>query len=94
VAEALVYRAPDIRDRRRVLIFLSERGTARFEALQPALRAQEQLLTKRLGKAGIEALKKLSLELGQPEPAKPSAPLDFVFPEQDQSNPAHDLTIA
>jgi MarR family transcriptional regulator, organic hydroperoxide resistance regulator len=85
VAESLVYRVPDIHDRRRVLIFLSDRGKSRFEALMPAVDAQEQLLTKRLGKAGVAALKKLSQELGRLEAAKSPAPLAPALCEHDRS---------
>ncbi|MBO0662526.1 MarR family transcriptional regulator [Jiella sp. MQZ9-1] len=42
VANALVYRAPDPRDRRRVLVFLSERGREHFATLLPAVETERR----------------------------------------------------
>ena len=64
VGDALVYRSPDAEDRRRVLIFLSDRGKACLEALLPTIRAEERAMAKRLGKTGLAALKRLSDDLG------------------------------
>ena len=64
VGDALVYRSPDSEDRRRVLIFLSDRGKACLEALLPTIRAEERAMAKRLGKTGLAALKRLSDDLG------------------------------
>lgn len=41
VADGLVYRSPDMSDRRRVLIVLAERGRARFESFDLFVREQE-----------------------------------------------------
>ncbi len=67
VGDALVYRSPDAEDRRRVLIFLSDRGRACLEALLPTIRAEERAMAKRLGKTGLAALKRLSDDLGSVE---------------------------
>ena len=64
VGDALVYRSPDAEDRRRVLIFLSDRGRACLEALLPTIKAEERAMAKRLGKTGLAALKRLSDDLG------------------------------
>ena len=63
VADAFVYRAPDTADRRRVLIFLSDRGRARFRELQPAVQAQEKRATQRLGRADAASLRRILKEL-------------------------------
>lgn len=64
VGDALVYRSPDAEDRRRVLIFLSDRGRACLQALLPTIKAEERAMAKRLGKTGLAALKRLSDDLG------------------------------
>ena len=69
VGDALVYRSPDAEDRRRVLIFLSDRGRACLEALLPTIKAEERAMAKRLGKTGLAALKRLSDDLGSVEPS-------------------------
>ncbi len=80
VGDALVYRSPDAEDRRRVLIFLSDRGKACLEVLLPTIRAEERAMAKRLGKTGLAALKRLSDDLGsldrtdEPRPHTPEAP--------------------
>ena len=66
VADALVYRSPDASDRRRVLIFLSDRGRECLDVLLPAIRAQDRAMAKRLGKTGLAALKRLSDDIGSP----------------------------
>ncbi len=75
VGDALVYRSPDAEDRRRVLIFLSDRGKACLEALLPTIRAEERAMAKRLGKTGLAALKRLSDDLGSVDRAdEPRSP--------------------
>ena len=69
VGDALVYRSPDAEDRRRVLIFLSDRGRACLESLLPTIKAEERAMAKRLGKTGLAALKRLSDDLGGVEPS-------------------------
>ena len=69
VGDALVYRSPDAEDRRRVLIFLSDRGRACLEALLPTIKAEERAMAKRLGKTGLAALKRLSDDLGSVAPS-------------------------
>lgn len=49
VASADVYRGPDPRDRRRVLIFLSDKGAVRFEAVRAVGAAVERQLAELLG---------------------------------------------
>jgi DNA-binding MarR family transcriptional regulator len=79
VADALVYRAPDIRDRRRVMIFLSDKGRACFEALRPLFQARERRLARRLGKAGLADLRRL---------------LRTLAPDADGVAPSGDVEIA
>jgi DNA-binding MarR family transcriptional regulator len=52
VAEGLVYRRADDKDRRRVLAYLAEDGRTRYEHAAAMLAAAEGELTDRLGDAG------------------------------------------
>jgi DNA-binding MarR family transcriptional regulator len=49
VERALVYRRPDETDRRRVLVFLSDHGRARYERLAPAVTRVGDELADELG---------------------------------------------
>jgi DNA-binding MarR family transcriptional regulator len=65
VASADVYRGPDPNDRRRVLIFLSEKGQALFADLMVFGEEAQQNLIARVGDQRAEELEKtLSLLLG------------------------------
>lgn len=59
VANADVFRAPDPHDRRKVLIFLSEKGRAGIEALRPLVEAPETGLVGPLGRREAEQLRVL-----------------------------------
>lgn len=66
VADALVYRAPAPDDRRKVLIFLSSKGTALHDKVKGALGVQQQHLTGRLSADKVEKLAVLMRELASP----------------------------
>ncbi|MEI9406434.1 MarR family transcriptional regulator [Mesorhizobium argentiipisi] len=59
VADGLVYRAPDPDDRRKVLIFLSNRGTVLHDKLKGVLRTQQRALVSRLTEKRAEELASL-----------------------------------
>ena len=59
VASADVFRAPDPRDRRKVLIFLSDKGRAAIAALRALVEAPEIDLVGPLGRGDAEQLRAL-----------------------------------
>ncbi|MDA9465962.1 MarR family winged helix-turn-helix transcriptional regulator [Bradyrhizobium sp. CCBAU 53415] len=63
VESAQVYRAPDPHDRRRVLIFLSQRGAAQFKDIGPLIKSIQQDVLDRLGASDAAALTNLLSEL-------------------------------
>jgi DNA-binding MarR family transcriptional regulator len=63
VESAQVYRAPDPHDRRRVLIFLSQRGAAQFRDIGPFIKSIQQDVLDRLGASDAAALTNLLSEL-------------------------------
>lgn len=63
VESAQVYRAPDPHDRRRVLIFLSQRGAVQFRDIGPLIKSVQQDVLDRLGAADAAALTNLLSEL-------------------------------
>jgi len=66
VADALVYRAPAPEDRRKVLIFLSSKGTALHDKVKGALSVQQRHLTGRLSEDKVNELAGLMRELASP----------------------------
>jgi len=66
VADALVYRAPAPEDRRKVLIFLSSKGTALHDKVKGALGVQQRHLTGRLSEDKVKKLAVLMRELASP----------------------------
>ncbi len=65
VGDALVYRAPDPNDRRRVLILMAPAGTALFKRLRGVSTAQEQRIVELLQADNAAELKKLLRSLAQ-----------------------------
>lgn len=63
VESAQVYRAPDPHDRRRVLIFLSQRGAEQFKDIGPTIKSIQQNLLNRLGASDATVLTGLLSEL-------------------------------
>jgi DNA-binding MarR family transcriptional regulator len=63
VESAQVYRAPDPHDRRRVLIFLSQRGAEQFKDIGPVIKSIQQRLLNRLGASDATVLTSLLSEL-------------------------------
>jgi DNA-binding MarR family transcriptional regulator len=63
VADALVYRAPDRQDRRKVLIFLAAKGRALRERLAPVVDEQQRQIFADLKGGKAEELKRLLLSL-------------------------------
>ena len=63
VSDALVFRAPDPDDRRRVLILLAPAGKALYKRLRKVSSAQEQRLAKQLSKGKADELRNLLREL-------------------------------
>jgi DNA-binding MarR family transcriptional regulator len=59
VTNADVYRAPDPHDRRKVLIFLSEKGKATFEDLRSLVEEPESGLVGRLDRRDAKQLRSL-----------------------------------
>ena len=55
----LVYRRPDDRDRRKVLVFMAARGGRLFSRLDEAVRAEEARITRLLGADSVNELQKL-----------------------------------
>lgn len=58
-ADALVYRISDPQDRRKVLIFSSERGKELARRLDPLVQSQEEHITGSYGDAATSELKRL-----------------------------------
>jgi len=63
VADGLVYRAPDPKDRRKVLICLATKGIALHERLGGLVGDQQRQIIKRLENGKAEELQKLLLDL-------------------------------
>ncbi|TFF27697.1 MarR family transcriptional regulator [Jiella endophytica] len=59
VAAGLVYRAPDARDRRRVLVFLSDKGRAHFGELSPLVESERRVVTEGLSDSETARLSEL-----------------------------------
>src|SRR5262245_12260537 len=57
--EALVYRAPDPEDRRKVMIYLAPGGKALYKRLSGILDDQQRTLTRKLNGPKAEELKRL-----------------------------------
>jgi DNA-binding MarR family transcriptional regulator len=55
----LVYRRPDDRDRRKVLVFVAARGSRLFSRLDEAVRAEEARITRLLGASSASELQTL-----------------------------------
>lgn len=66
VAGAAVYRAPDPKDRRKVLVFLSDKGRALYGRLARLAEAPETGLIERLGDEDADALKLILTQLMLP----------------------------
>ena len=65
VAGALVYRAPDARDRRRVLVFLSTKGRRHLEELRPVVEGERRTVIEGLSAAETDQLSGLLREILQ-----------------------------
>jgi MarR family transcriptional regulator, organic hydroperoxide resistance regulator len=65
IEAALVYRRPDEADRRRILVFLSERGQEEHTALAPRIAAVEQEFVRDLDDADVAHLARLLEHLGR-----------------------------
>ncbi len=63
VSDALVYRAQDQKDRRRVLLFLSDRGQMLARQLAPLARSHEARIVQRYGGKSTNELKRLLCSL-------------------------------
>jgi DNA-binding MarR family transcriptional regulator len=63
VNEALVYRGPSPKDRRRVLIFIAAKGRALHTRLSKLVRDQQRSIIARLDVRGAEELKSLLVSL-------------------------------
>lgn len=64
IESTLVYRRPDETDRRRVLVFLSERGREEHTALAPRVATVEQEFVAGLDPADVAHLTRLLTDLG------------------------------
>ncbi|WP_207483270.1 MarR family winged helix-turn-helix transcriptional regulator [Arenibaculum pallidiluteum] len=64
VTNGLVYRSPDEKDRRRILIYLTNRGKALHDRLHGIVAEQQTRLRERLEGAQYEQLKALLQNLG------------------------------
>ena len=65
IESTLVYRRPDETDRRRILVFLSERGREEHAALAPRVAAVEQQFVAGLDATDVAHLTRLLTELGR-----------------------------
>lgn len=65
VNEALVYRGPSPKDRRKVLIFLAAKGRALHTRLAKLVRDQQRSIVARLDVRGAEELKSLLVSLSK-----------------------------
>jgi DNA-binding MarR family transcriptional regulator len=63
VSDALVFRAPDPSDRRRVLILLAPAGKALYKRLRKVSTAQEERLAKQVRRGKMDELRALLREL-------------------------------
>lgn len=83
VESAQVYRAPDPHDRRRVLIFISQRGTAKFRDISPLIKSIQRDVLDRLGASDAAALTNMLSELlsdrvaAQPYPVRGRETLSY-----------------
>lgn len=59
VADNLVYRRGDDQDRRRVLVFLSDRGLAKYLAIKSAVDSEQTELAQLLGSKDVATLTKV-----------------------------------
>lgn len=59
VSDALVYRTQDPKDRRRVLLYLSDRGKALAKQLEPLAQSHEARIIQRYGDKSTNELKRL-----------------------------------
>lgn len=59
VARALLFRAPDPDDRRKVLVFVSDHGLAVYRRLKPNIKASGEALFANVSETRIAQLKKL-----------------------------------
>jgi DNA-binding MarR family transcriptional regulator len=75
VESTQVYRAPDPHDRRRVLIFLSQRGAEQFRDIGPVINSIQQKLLNRLGASDATVLTSLLSELLSDRAAAHSSPV-------------------
>lgn len=75
VESTQVYRAPDPHDRRRVLIFLSQRGAEQFRDIGPVINSIQQKLLNRLGASDATVLTGLLSELLSDRAAAHSSPV-------------------
>jgi len=64
VTSSLVYRSPDAKDRRRILIFMTPRGKATYERIRGIAADQQSRLLERLQGQQYEQLKGLLESLG------------------------------
>jgi DNA-binding MarR family transcriptional regulator len=64
VTNSLVYRSPDAKDRRRILIFMTPRGKATYERIRGIAADQQSRLLERLQGQQYEQLKGLLESLG------------------------------
>jgi len=68
VTNSLVYRSPDAKDRRRILIFMTPHGKAAYERVQSIAAGQQSRLEERLQGQQYEHLKSLLESLNAPLP--------------------------
>jgi len=59
VARALLFRAPDQADRRKVLVFISDHGLAVYRRLKPDIDASGEALLANVSETRVQQLKKL-----------------------------------
>lgn len=59
VARALLFRAPDTEDRRKVLVFISDHGLAVYRRLKPDIKASGDALLANVSETRMMQLKKL-----------------------------------
>lgn len=59
VSRALIFRAPDQSDGRKVLVFISDRGLEIHRRIKPAVRERDASLQRTFGKKNVVELKRL-----------------------------------
>ncbi|MBP7063180.1 MarR family transcriptional regulator [Ferrovibrio sp.] len=59
VSRALLFRAPDQSDRRKVLVFVSDHGLSVYQRLQPDIQASGEALLANVSHTRVQQLKKL-----------------------------------